>query len=327
MSKQRCDHKAPIFVLLLLTLAFVLVGASLGPVDDANALDPKDIIIGPGGFDALFTGLRIETLSPDDKATGVSLEVVVSITFNRAVDKDTLNNGTFYMYRTDGPATKIPATIKYLTFTVRDGTLYRATLTPNSPLSKGTKYTVKVTAGITSTTGKTLSNPGQWDFTTDTAPVPMSRVPLPDATGVPVDQAISMTFNKAMDPSTFSSSSFYIRESGGSSVTAGVTLSSDKLTAILTPLAALKENKTYEVTLTNAVKSATHVNLPATMTWSFTTAAGIPQVTTKTPTDGASGVPVGQVVSAVFDRDMDASTITEATFYIKKSGGTHCRHR
>ena len=58
------------------------------------------------------------------------------------------------------------------------------------------------------------------------------------------------------------------------------------------------------------------------MVWTFSTTGAAPAVTTKVPAPGASAVPVSQTMAATFNRDMDASTLTEATFYIKKSGGT-----
>ncbi len=35
----------------------------------------------------------------------------------------------------------------------------------------------------------------------------------------------------------------------------------------------------------------------------------------------ATAVPVGQTISAALDKDMDAATLTTASFYVKKSGG------
>jgi hypothetical protein len=82
-------------------------------------------------------------------------------------------------------------------------------------------------------------------------------------------------------------------------------------------------NTAYEVSMSPAIESETGIQaFEVGMNYLFKTVATAPSVTTKTPAAGATGVPVTQSVTAVFDKEMDSSTITSATFYIIKQGGS-----
>ena len=198
----------------------------------------------------------------------------------------------------------------------------KATLNPSSDLLPNTTYQVTLTDDIRSTTDKTLSNAQTWSFKTISSPEVLTKSPAAAADGVPVDQTIRVTFDKNMDWSTVNSTSFYLQKSGGGSVSATMAKSIDKRTVILTPVADLQEATTYVATLTVAIEAENGLSLPAPVTWTFTTGATAPEVTVRVPANDATGVPLGQVVSATFDQDMAESTITSATFYIKKSGGS-----
>jgi hypothetical protein len=223
------------------------------------------------------------------------------------------NSSNFHMRRYLYLA-NVPATITY------SSASDTATLNPTSNLLPGTKYVVTLTDDIVSKSGLShLVNAGSWSFTTDTAPEIVSRTPGPGATEVPVDSEIRITFNKKMLAATGLS----LRKAGGSAVGVALAMSADKKTLIIHPIVDLEENTTYEVTMTDEVKSETLVPLdPAPVTWQFTTAASTPNLVSTTPAAGATGVAVNQVITATFDKAMDATTLTSATFYLAKSGGS-----
>ncbi len=122
----------------------------------------------------------------------------------------------------------------------------------------------------------------------------------------PSAQVVSATFDQDMAESTITSATFYIKKSGGSPLPATVSYNAATRTATLDPLADLEGGLSYEVTLTTAVEGENGTPLASAVVWSFTTSGEAPQVTTKVPAGGATNVPVGQVVSATFDQDMDA---------------------
>ena len=90
--------------------------------------------------------------------------------------------------------------------------------------------------------------------------------------------------------------------------------------AWLYPDLPLSPGTTYEVTLTNGIKSTDGLSLLNYQTWSFTTVSW-PQVAVGDPAAGATGVPVSQTISVIFDKDMDWSTVTSGSFYLEDSDG------
>jgi Bacterial Ig-like domain len=103
-------------------------------------------------------------------------------------------------------------------------------------------------------------------------PVIVGQSPASGATGVSSGTSVSVTFDRAMNASTFSSSTFTLRASGASSnVTASIGVSG--ATATLTPTSALAAGTTYTVTVAGTVTDTNGNALGSTATWTFTTAA------------------------------------------------------
>ena len=125
-----------------------------------------------------------------------------------------------------------------------------------------------------------------------------------------------------MDALTITASSFRLEAVGGSAVTASVSLSADKRTAILNPYADLLGGVTYIARLDSSVRTDSGVGVTGTpLSWTFTTLLA-PKVVNKMPGHQAGNVPLRQPVSVTFDQDMDPSTLTTATFFVAKQGGS-----
>jgi hypothetical protein len=313
MRKRRLNRRTPLIALfVVLALALLLGGIYQSARDEASA---ATII-------TVFPTLTIQPLliasefSPADGDTEVALNRNVTVRFNRDLDASTLD-GHFYLKKA-GPIIDllVPATISYSPL------LDVATLNPNADLVPDATYRVTLTDDIESTGGLALFNDQTWSFRTITPPAVLTKTPASGAMNVPVGQTISVTFDKDMDWSTVGDSSFYLQKSGGGMVTAIMNHSVDKRTATLVPPAGLQEGETYIVTLTTAVRAENGLSLESTVVWNFTTAADAPQVIAKVPAHGATDVTVSQTISAAFDKAMDPATLTSATFYLKKSGGS-----
>ncbi|MBN1631669.1 MAG: Ig-like domain-containing protein [Thermoleophilia bacterium] len=323
MTGHRFNRRAPLIILfLLVALGLLLGGAYQSDTDQAAAapllpFDPTPWLPIDPPFDFDFTKFLIASdFSPAKDETEVALNKNITVHFNRDLDPTTINDNTEFNIRRSGFLLKLPAALSYSQL------LDTATLNPSSNLLPDTVYEVTITNKITSEDGKTLFNPQTWSFKTISPPHVASKSPAANATGVPVDQSVSVTFDKTMDWSTVTAASFYLQELGGSVFSTNIMESVDKKTATLTHLAALKEGATYVVTLTTAVKAENGLSLPSTVTWMFQTVANAPTVIARAPGDGATNVPLDQSITATFDRDMDAATLTTATFYIQKSGGS-----
>lgn len=104
-------------------------------------------------------------------------------------------------------------------------------------------------------------------------PVVVSTIPTNHATGVPLNQIISAKFNDGMNPSTITSTSFFIQK--GSTLVDGVVSYADS-SAIFTPSTNLEPNVLYTGTVTTMVKNTKGLFLQEDYVWSFTS---IPKLT------------------------------------------------
>ncbi len=150
-----------------------------------------------------------------------------------------------------------------------------------------------------------------------------TKSPADGATGVSVSTAVQATFSRAMDASTITSSSFTLKRPDGSTVAASVGYDSATGTATLTPTSVLAASTTYTARLETTIRAVDGTALATPVIWSFTTAAPAapPTVTAKSPADGATGVARTTTVDATFSRDIDASTVTAASFTLTGPGG------
>jgi WD40 repeat protein/fibronectin type 3 domain-containing protein len=114
-------------------------------------------------------------------------------------------------------------------------------------------------------------------FATDTGPdttppTVTGQSPLPNATGVATNTAVTATFSEAMQASSIIPSTFELRNAGSTLVPAAVSYAGN--TATLTPNTALTAGAAYTATVKGGaagVKDAAGNALAADVAWSFTT--------------------------------------------------------
>jgi len=152
-----------------------------------------------------------------------------------------------------------------------------ATLIPSAALAAATTYTATVAGTVTDTNGIALGTAATWTFTTAgttpppvTPPVILSRWPAAGAIGVAIGAEVDVTFDRAMNAATLSSSAFTLRAAGASSdVTASIVVSGAAATLI--PSAALAAATTYTATVAGTVTDTNGIALGTAATWTFTT--------------------------------------------------------
>jgi hypothetical protein len=150
-------------------------------------------------------------------------------------------------------------------------------------------------------------------------PVVISTTPAAGATGVPVAQIITATFNQSMNVTSITTSTFLLVAAGGASVTGAVTYSGT--TATFTPASLLAPSTLYTATITTRATNRSGRGLANNFVWTFTTGA-IPAVTATNPTNGAITVPINRKIIATFSEAMHSTTITAAgTFTLVVTAG------
>jgi len=192
-----------------------------------------------------------------------------------------------------------------------------------------TLYTATISTGAQDLAGTALASNYVWSFLTLPAPVPptvISTVPLNGATGVPINQALSATFSEAMNPATIDGATFTLTGPGATAVTGVVTYVPAGSVATFTPTANLAPSTVYTATITTGAEDLADVGLTSNYVWTFTTAAAVvvvpPTVISTVPLNGATGVPLNQIVSATFSTAMNPATINGITFTLTGPGAT-----
>ena len=247
--------------------------------------------------------------TPASGATNLAVSTADTATFNEAVQSNTIS---FTLKNSSGSA--VAGSVSY------NSTTFVTTFTPSSALAYNTTYTATI-SGAESTSGVSMTAPFSWFFTTDAPPAHgaspsvTNETPASVATNVAVSTAPTATFNEAVPLGTIS---FTLKNLSGSSVAGSVSYNSTTYTTTFTPSSALAYNTTYTATISGA-QSTSGVPMTAPFSWSFTTDAAPPSVTSETPTSGATGVAVSTKATATFNEAVLASTIS---FTLASSSGS-----
>jgi hypothetical protein len=143
--------------------------------------------------------------------------------------------------------------------------------------------------------------------TDTTKPTVTSRTPAAGATGVSVGTTVTGVFSEPVQQATIG---FTLRDAGNNVVPSTLAYTAGTNTATLTPNAPLAPTTTYTATLSGAKDTAGNTMDP--VTWSFTTETPDttkPTVTGRTPSAGATNVPVTTTVTGVFSEAVQQATI------------------
>ncbi len=167
-----------------------------------------------------------------------------------------------------------------------------------------------LTNGIT----ETLTNGRAAVF--DAPPAAEFLSPLDGATNVSASASVAAVFNQAMDRGSLTGA-FTLRRTGDGAPVGGTVYLYAERTPVFVPSVALAAGTQFTATISTAAKTAEGNNLPAPVTWRFTTSAA-PVVRLVSPADGATGVPAGTVVLAAFNDAMDR-TSTAGAFSLRRT--------
>ena len=301
------------FGLLVPLLAATLAGCGGG-------LDP---ILGNPGAGMAPSVTATTPLASTPPVTGVATNTSVTATFSKAMAGASLTSTSFSLACPSGST--VAGSVSY------DAVTRMASFVPTAALAPNTLCVATVSTAATDTAGFHLANAFIWSFVTaggaDTVrPTVTLVVPAAGATAVASNSRVSATFSEDMNPATVSGSSFTLNNTTlGTPVAGTVAYSVASRTAIFTPSAAsgLPANTLFTATVTTAATDLAGNALAVATSWSFTTAALAdttrPTVLSTVPAAGASNVATNSKITAVFSEDMDASTLSGASFTLTNS--------
>jgi hypothetical protein len=267
--------------------------------------------------------LAVSSTNPADGAVDVPTNQKVTVSFRTAMDGSTLTTSSFTLTVSGGAA--VAGSVVY------DAVNRVVTFTPANLLVVQTNYVARLSTAVKDASGHPFANPMSWGFRTGgtidgTAPFVTTSSPSPNATGVTTPLTVTASFSEAMNSSTITSATFTVAGPGSSVVTGTVTYDALSNTARFAPNATLAGGSVYTPTITLGAEDLAGNPMDAPFVWQFTTLTTIDgslAVSSTNPTDGATGVPTNQTVSAVFAAPMDSSTLTTATFTVSAGGGAN----
>lgn len=244
--------------------------------------------------------------SPVDGAFSVPLAQTITATFNKEMNAETINTTSFVVTADGNP---IVGTVSY--------TGVVASFDPTSSLLANTIYTATITTLVKDEAGNALQTNYVWMFTTGISPFVMATSPINEAVNVALNEAVTATFNKPMNPSTINSNSFIVTQAG--TVVPGVVTYSGVI-ATFTPTNPLTATTIYTATITTIAEDVVGNPVLVDYSWTFTTDTD-PTVTSTDPIDNATGVVLNKIIKATFSTPMDATTLTSNS-YVVKQGNT-----
>ncbi len=221
---------------------------------------------------AVIATLAVTSTGPADGATAVGTNSKVVAVFNKAMKPESLDQNSFTLQ--GAGETDIVGAVSY------DANTMTSTLAPNATLTPDTVYTATITTAAEDVSDANLLNDFQWSFTTlagtDTfVPTVISTSPADGVTDVLRNTIVNVTFSEAMDPATFSSSSFQLKTNEATpSVVPGSLLYVNPTTVVFSPTEILDIGQAYTLTLTADLKDLA-ANSLALLTIGFTTGSNV----------------------------------------------------
>ncbi|HET8776572.1 MAG TPA: Ig-like domain-containing protein [Candidatus Limnocylindria bacterium] len=189
--------------------------------------------------------------------------------------------------------------------------------TPSEPLALDTAYRVELRSGVRDLSGNAMSDlPPPFEFRTAGRPVLVDASPADDATDVPVDQPLALTFSRLMDTSSVETA-LRLRPSFPHELRwSGALLE-------IVPTQPLRPGSEYEVSIQDDATDVAGVALGEPISVRFTTVAPGLVVETLVPADGIDGIAPTSPIAVVFDRPIDPGSVDDDTFtFMPEIAGT-----
>jgi hypothetical protein len=268
------------------------------------------------GTAASTTGLTLTSTNIPFGSTNVSATQQIVLTFSQILDPATVNASTLKVM--DSWNSNYPLSG---TYTVSGN---QVTFTPTSPYAAGASIYVGECGGPTDVLGEVFQNGNCYSqqlvyFTVttanpDTTPLSVLSVsPAAGAANVGVNSPVSITFNKAINPYSVNSTNALLFAGQGIQDQGGITLSADGRT-ITFNIGALYGGTAYTISLpAGGISDPSGNTLASAFESTFTTLSypetGNGSVQSTNPTNNATGVPTGNILTLYMNRPVNPATL------------------
>ena len=211
---------------------------------------------------------------PVENASEVPTTQSIVVHFSKKIDPRTLTPATFFVEGAEGVLRYNPI-------------LKSATWIANAPLKSLKTYTVTLSEKIKDLHGHSLPFSYSWTFATRKTdeqddPLTIRQTTQPaNATHVPVEAAISVTFNKEINPETVRPGLILLTRRDP--VEGRLRYNGSARTLIFSPASPLDYGSTYTVTVKEEIEDRDGNPLLLGMTWTFTTETPPPPLATLFP--------------------------------------------
>lgn len=207
----------------------------------------------------------VSLTSPANTATNVAINCQLAATFSKAMNPATLTSSTFTLAQ---GSLSVTGMVSFVSGT--------AIFAPATNLLTNTTYSASLTTGVMDLDGNALATNFVWSFTTGSStdtnpPTVLVVAPMDMSTNVALNQTVSATFSKFMDPSTITTNSFTLTGPGSNNVTGTVAYAAAGQIASFTPATDLAPDTTYTNTITTSTTDLAGNTLATDAVWTFTT--------------------------------------------------------
>jgi len=263
-------------------------------------------------------------VSPANGLSNVPLNANVRLRFNQLLDTLTVNAATVQL--SGGGQGSIPASISFAfnpaTATNPAYTSDSVLIATEAPLPASTPMTL-VISGITDVAGNPVA-PETVRFTTGTAPettnpAVIAENPAANATNVPINAAISLQANAAIDPTTVNGSSFLLQDNTlNAPVNGSYSESADGTTVYFVPTSPLAIGRSFSLYyssrgMTDLAGDLLNSCCNYSFTTGFNTVTAPLQVTGISPAKGTAQVPINAQIVVEFNGPVNPATAGAVT--------------
>ena len=256
---------------------------------------------------------------PAEGATGVPVGSAIQATFTEAMEPASLGASTFTLSALETPSSiQVGGAVGY------DPATRTATFTPDGPLASKTSYEARLGEGITDLSGKPLSGPFSWTFTTaDVLPPAIVAVsPACGTVNIAPEAVLCATFSEPLDGSALQPANFVLQKIPSQILVAGsLELNAPGTELCFVPAADLETDAIYKLTIAG-IQDESGLPLAQSLQCEFASLETVkPFVVSTYPAPGAEDLLTNIVPTATLSEPLDPTTIGPAALQLADEAG------